>query len=121
MYTRGYNNSMSAKRVSNRQLRREGIQAIQAFEHMRLILIGLLAQNSGQLHITTGTIDQVGREIDHLNYEIVTDPNDPKTRLVRLVDDRKEEAEAVLIAERKGGMTIARIADEPAETLSLEA
>jgi len=119
MYTRSYNNSTSATRVSNRELRREAVKAIQSFEHMRLILLAVLAQNSGQLHVTTGTIEQVGQDLQYLNYEISTDPNDAKTKFVKLIDERKEQEEAVLKASRKGGMIIATIEVNP-DSVALE-
>ena len=61
-----YNKSIptSYPKVSNRQIRREALKAITRAEEAVKLLVAVLAQQGGEVTITTGTLDQVRSDMD---------------------------------------------------------
>jgi hypothetical protein len=66
-----YNGSDRAGRVSNRELRRRANAAIAIGTKAYSILLTVLAQKGGEVVITAGTIEQVNRDFNTLDFEVV--------------------------------------------------
>ena len=84
-----YNNSTSAKRVSNRELRRRATRSIQEGSKVYALLLTVLAQSGGEIVVTKGTIDQVGMNLLNLGY-VVVGGKEENEFIVRLTEGKTE-------------------------------
>jgi hypothetical protein len=97
------NISVRTKKVSNREMRRRAQSAISDGTYAVMILLAALNQHEGEITVDKATIDRTGRDLKHLDFEIVP-KGDEQFRLV-LTDDRKPKKE----------VSIVRVPDETAE------
>lgn len=91
---RGY----TAKRISNREMRRQAQRAIEHGTKAHLILLAVLAQTGGEVTVTDGTLQQVGMNLADLDFAIVSGANKGES-IVRLVNGKEVAAlpETVLL------------------------
>jgi hypothetical protein len=85
--------STSAGRVSNAELRREAVRAIELAQTQHMIFLAVLAQRGGSVTVTEGTITQIGTELEFYDYR-VRDGLHPGESIVELVDSRKTNEDA---------------------------
>lgn len=85
-----YNGSTKAGRVSNRELRRRAQSAIAIGTKAYSILLTVLAQKGGEVVITEGTIAQVNRSFNTLDFEVVPNKDTPGEYVVRLLDGKTD-------------------------------
>ena len=110
----GFRRSASAKRVSNRALRRQAIASIAAGSKAYATLLAVLAQKGGEVVVTQGTIDQVGQNLDNLGYVIVSNRPQAGEFTVRLTEGTLHASESPETAEPE--TTNLEAADSASET-----
>lgn len=92
-----YRNTFRADRPSNRQLRRNAHNAIELGRKAYMTLLAVLAQQGGEVTIETKTINQVGRDFAHLDYEV--SPDGPNFFIIRLLNDKEVGTHGVVTEE----------------------
>jgi hypothetical protein len=80
--------TFSAKRISNREMRRRAQAAIEHGTKTHLILLAVLAQSGGEVTVTDGTLQQVGMNLATLDFAILAGKQKGES-IVRLVDGKE--------------------------------
>lgn len=71
-YTKQWNNRPSAKRISNRQMRRAALAAIEQNKQSYAVLLTVLAQCGGEVTVGKEAISTVGKQLAVLRYDVET-------------------------------------------------
>lgn len=87
-----FRTSTRAGRISNREMRRRAQQAIEHGTKVHLILLAVLAQSGGEVTVTDGTLQQVGRNLADLDY-VIADGKVKGESIVRLVEGKNHDAD----------------------------
>lgn len=81
----------AAKQISNREMMRRAKEAISVGTMALHTLLAVLQQKGGTVTVTAGTLNQITRNLDHLDFSIEHSPDVLNEVVVRLVDTRDTE------------------------------